>query len=157
MGSALTTAVLALALTAPGGLHPKHRNSGHILPPGPGFGYGFPNGRPDGYGWYNTAGYLPIGADRTPEYYFPRYMAVIPTQLFLPTYFNSYESRGQRFIPYTNCGGWHPAGGPPPLSSHMPEHPGLDEAAAGPSVALPRYTGRVEAPPVNPGHSGLTP
>ena len=49
---------------------------GGILPAGPGYGYGFPNGNPDGYGWWDHGGYLPLGANRTAEYYFNRKFAV---------------------------------------------------------------------------------
>ena len=33
-----------------GGLFGGHKPGGRILPPGPGHGWGFPNGNPDGYG-----------------------------------------------------------------------------------------------------------
>ena len=156
MATLLMQVTLALALTAPGGIHPKSKG-GRILPPGPGYGWGFPNGARDGYGWYNTAGYLPLSADRTPEYYFPRYMAAQPAQLFLPTYYNSYVSRGQRYVPYVGCGGWHPAGGAPTGSSRLPRNPAQDEAEGRPEFPFPRYSGHVQAAPINPGRSGLTP
>ncbi len=58
----------------------------HIMPPGPGYGWGFPNDNPDHYGWVDYGVDLPLGADRTPEYYFPRFLAVPPEQMFLQTY-----------------------------------------------------------------------
>src|SRR5437764_1401640 len=88
-------------------------SEGWVMPPGPGYGWGFPNGNPDGYGWWDNGIYLPLGADRTSDYYFPRNITMPPDSMFLPTYYNAYESRGQRYIPYTNCGGDHPAGGLP--------------------------------------------
>ena len=45
-------------------------SGGWILPPGPGDGWGFPNNNPDGYGWSDPGPFLPLGADRTAEYYF---------------------------------------------------------------------------------------
>ncbi len=133
----LTSLTLVLAMTATGQAHePPHsfwgrklqarpivdvyegrspetiaRANERILPPGPGVGWGFPNGAPDGYGWYSVGDRLPLGADRTPDYYFNRQYAIMPQQMFLPTYFNTYVMRGQRYIPYVNCGGAHPAGG----------------------------------------------
>ncbi len=131
--------------------------NGWVQPPGPGYGWGFPNGNPDGYGWWDHDARLPLGADRTPEYYFPRYLATTPETLFLPTYYNPYLSRGQRYISYTGCGGAHPAGGPPLGSAVMPVHPYQDTIGTGPRVQIPNFTGNVEAPPVNSGGTGLTP
>ena len=69
--------------------HERHpRITNWILPPGPGDGWGFPNGFPDGYGWFDHSPYLPLNADRTAEYYFPRYYVVPPEQMFFPTYYN---------------------------------------------------------------------
>ena len=86
MASALASLALAVALGSVGGspdhvhvhgpYHSHYRHPGRILPPGPGNGWGFPNGSPDGYGWYDVGTFLPLGADRTPDYYFPRYFAV---------------------------------------------------------------------------------
>ena len=56
--------------------HPHHIKEDHIVPPGPGVGWGFPNGDPDHYGWADYGVDLPLGSDRTPEYYFPRFLAV---------------------------------------------------------------------------------
>ena len=155
MGSSLASLALALALGSAGGLHPTH-NGGRIMPPGPGYGWGFPNGNPDGFGYWDNGTALPLGANRTPDYYFPRYNALPPYQVFLPTYYNSYVTRGQRYIPYSGCGGAHPMGGPPLGSSDLPLHPAVEAAQATP-VAPPTYSGRVEAPAVNPGGTGLTP
>ncbi|WP_145952311.1 hypothetical protein [Paludisphaera borealis] len=95
------------------GHHHHHNGSGgFILPPGPGDGWGFPNGDPNGAGWYDPAPYLPLGADRTSDYFFPRYYAVPPQQMFLSTYYNAYENKGQRYLPYTGAGGDHPMGAP---------------------------------------------
>ena len=156
MGTLLLQATLALALSATRGDSPEVQGgSNHAA--GTGLRMGISQRQHDGYGWYNTAGYLPIGADRTPEYYFPRYLSALPTQLFMPTYYNSYVSRGQRYVPYVACGGWHPAGGGPTGSSRMPRHPAEDEAAGRPEIPYPRYSGRVQAMPINPGRTGLTP
>lgn len=119
-----------------------------ILPPGPGFGWGFPNGAPDGYGWYSVGDRLPLGftGDRTPDYYFNRQFAITPEQMFFPTYYNTYVMRGQRYIPYTNCGGAHPAGGPPAGSSLTPVRPYDRSANEQPVVEVPVFTGRQAAP-----------
>ncbi len=132
---------------------------GHgINPPGPGYGWGFPNGNPDGYGWWSHGAYLPIGADRTAEYYFPRYFSVPASQAFLPSYYNPIITRGQRYVPYAGCGGCvHPVCGPPTGSALTPEHPYQNTLGTGPRVNLPAFSGRTEAPPVPPGGSGLTP
>lgn len=132
-----------------------HRD--HILPPGPGAGWGFPNGFPDGYGWADYAPYLPLGADRTSDYYFPRYFTVPPEQMFFPTYYNPYETRGQRYLPYVAGGGAHPAGGAPISSSELPMRPYGSMPGHTPAVNVPRLNGRTEAPYVNSGTSGLTP
>ena len=84
-----------------------------VLPPGPGDGWGFPNNNPDGYGWNDPGQLLPLGADRTAEYYVPRYYMVPLDQAFMGTYYNPYVNRGQRYLPYTGNGGCHPMGGPP--------------------------------------------
>jgi hypothetical protein len=157
MTSTIVSMTLALAMGSTGGAFRYHGPVPRILPPGPGYGHGFPNGNPDGYGWFDYSTWVPLGADRTPEYYFPRYFAVPADQAFLPTYYNPYQSRGQRYITFTNCGGWHPAGGPPMASSEMPVHPYRDTIGSGPRVQLPTFSGRVEAPPINSGGSGLTP
>jgi hypothetical protein len=127
------------------------------VPPGPGNGWGYPNDNPDHYGWVDYGTALPLGGNRTPEYYFPRYYAVLPTQAFFPTYYNPYVMRGQRYIPYTGCGGAHPFGGPPPGSAETSVHPYADAARARPVVPPPVFSGNVEAPPVPSGTSGLIP
>jgi hypothetical protein len=168
MASMLVSLTLALAsgATAWAGsacTNPAHhhgnvlRGGGQILAPGPGFGYGFPNGNPDGYGWWDHGTALPLDANRTAEYYFPRYYSLPPTQMFLQNYYNPYITRGQRYVAFTNCGGNHPAGGPPTGSANTPVHPYQETIGTGPRVALPAFTGRADVPPVQPGGSGLTP
>lgn len=152
-----TSVMLALALAAGATSWPGHGEGGFILPDGPGNGWGFPNGNPDGYGYFDHGIYLPLGANRTSEYFFPRYLSVPATQMFLPQYYNAYVTRGQRYIPYTGDGGWHPAGGLPMASAIMPINPYEDAIGGGPKVKLPPFTGRVEARPINTGSSGLTP
>jgi hypothetical protein len=138
--------------------HPLLRPGGRILPDGPGNGWGFPNGNPDGYGWFDHGTALPLGANRTAEYYFPRYFAVPANQMFLPAYYNPYITRGQRYIPYAGCGGGHPMGGPPMASAATPVHPYQESIGRGPRIPVPPFTGRVEAPPTNTtGSTGLTP
>jgi hypothetical protein len=136
-------------------MHRRHHD--YILPPGPGDGWGFPNGSPDAYGWVDYGPYLPLGADRTAEYFFPRYFVVPPEQLFLPTYYNPYETRGQRFTPYVADGGAHPAGGAPLSSSELPVRPYASMPSSNPNAVVPRLNGRAEAPFVPSGTSGLTP
>jgi hypothetical protein len=136
--------------------HPHHIKEDHILQPGPGLGWGFPNDNPDHYGWFDHGVDLPLGSDRTAEYYFPRYMAVPPEQMFIQTYYNPFETRGQRYIPYTGAGGDHPAGGPPPGAGTMPITPYTDEPDT-PVVRVPPLSGTIEAGPLPSGGSGLTP
>lgn len=126
---------------------------GRITPPGPGYGWGFPNNSPDGYGWVDYGTTLPLGADRTPDYYFRRQYALPIQQVMLPTYWNPYVMRGQRYIPWTGCGGAHPAGGPPTSSAIAPMHPYQDNVAAARAraaeIQAPRFSGRTElAPPL---------
>ena len=135
----------------------RHNNPRYILPPGPGNGWGFPNHAPDGYGWFDHAPYLPVGADRVAEYYFPRYYAVPADQMFLTTYYNPYQTRGQRYLPYVGGGGAHPAGGAPPGPSDLPISPYASETGSTPVTAVPRLSGRTEAAPIASGGSGLTP
>lgn len=159
--------ILALAVAATGGAqvaphahthhNHHHHDGGRIAPPLPGLGAGFPNGNPDGYGYVDFGLHLPIGADRVPEYYFPRYLSVPANQAFMPTYYNAYVTRGQRYIPYAGCGGWHPMGGPPAVSATTPVRPYTDTGGGGPVVPVPVLGGRTEAPPMATGRTGLTP
>jgi len=157
MSSSLASLALICAMVSPGGLFHHRQNGGWILPPGPGYGWGFPNGNPDGFGWFDNGIYLPLGADRIPDYYFPRYFALPPEQLMFPSYYNPYISRGQRYIPYAGRGGEHPMGGPALGSAVLPMHPYNDSLGSGPTVRMPTFSGRAEAPPVNSGTTGLAP
>jgi hypothetical protein len=159
MATSLAALTLALSLVGQDGGYDHyhhHQRRGWVLPPGPPPGWGFPDGNPDKVGWVENGIFLPLGADRTPDYYFPRYFAVTPDQLMLQSYFNPYLSRGQRYLPYTNCGGAHPAGGPPPGSAVLPMYPYRDSLGP-PTVRVPAFTGRVSAPPINAGSTELTP
>jgi hypothetical protein len=167
MSSTIVAMALAIAASAaaqapysnPNCVRHGHHSAGCILPDGPGYGWGFRNGNPDGYGWWDHGTCLPLGANRTGEYYFPRYMSLPPEQMFMPTYYNAYVTRGQRYIAYVGCSIScnHPAGGPPTGSARMPVHPYQDTIGSGPQIKLPTFGGRVEAPPVNSGSTGLTP
>jgi hypothetical protein len=166
MASTIVSVALALAVGSSGGLFGRAPQGGRILGPGPGYGWGFPNGNPDGYGWFDPGDALPLGADRTPDYFFRRYWAVPVDTMCFPTYYNPYVMRGQRYIPYTGCGGgacpgyggsFHPASGPPSGSAETPVHPYNETIGSGPVTRVPRFSGRVEAPPVNSGGTGLTP
>ena len=134
-----------------------HRQPQHILPPGPGDGWAFPNNSPDGYGYYDYGPNLPLAGDRTSEYYFPRYFAVPPEQMFLQTYYNPYETRGQRYLPFGANGGAHPAGGAPPGPADLPVSPYARETGNKPVTPVPRLNGRVQTQPIAAGTSGLTP
>ena len=83
---------------------------------------------------------LPLGADRTAEYYFPRYLAVPPEQMFITTYYNPFETRGQRYIPYCRRGR-RPSGGRarPVASAALPVSPYADEPDT-PVVKIPAST-----------------
>ncbi len=138
--------------------HDKHRSGGWILPPGPGDGWGFPNGDPVNAGWYDPQHYLPLGADRTADYYFPRYLAVPPIQMFPGTDYNPYVNRGQRYLPFAGAGGDHPAGGVPQDSSETSVQPYTSMDGSPPQTAVPTLRGRVDAPPLPAsGATGLTP
>ena len=129
-------------------LSEKQRRHHHdyILPPGPGDGWGFANGFPDAYGWADYAPYLPLNADRTADYYFPRYYVVPPEQMFFPTYYNPYQTRGQQYLPYVGGGRAHPAGGAPLSSSELPVRPYATMPGSTPFVTVPRLNGDSEAP-----------
>jgi hypothetical protein len=172
MTTTIVTITLALALGGTGqcpdparcpyGQQYHHQGSGHrsggwVLPPGPGDGWGFPNNNPDGYGWHDPAPFLPLGANRTAEYFFPRYLAVPSDQAFMGTYYNPYVNRGQRYLPYTGNGGDHPMGGPAPDSAETPVRPYSSLSNKRAAVPVPRLNGRVEAPVDNSGKTGLTP
>ena len=128
-----------------------HRGSeaGFILPPGPGNGWGFPNDAPDGFGWYDPGVSLPIREDRTTDYYFRRYMASPAQSMFLPSYYNPFVNRGQRFIPYVGCGGLHAAGGAPTGSAMTSATPYDDLTRLEPRTAVPDFSGEVQAEPVD--------
>jgi hypothetical protein len=158
----MVTAVVVILLMASfgggdGPIHGMFHPGGRIMVDGPYPGWGFRLGNPDGYGWVDYSQGLPLGDNRTPDYYFPRYHAVPADQMFFPTYYNPYLTRGQRFIPYTNCGGIHSAGGPPTGSAAMPVHPYNETLGTRVLRPQPTFNGRVEAPPINPGTSGLRP
>jgi hypothetical protein len=157
MVSMVGSVTILIAMSSTGGIF-FHRNPNNLVqPPLPGYGAGYPNGNPDGYGYHDYGVHLPLAADRISEYYFPRYMAVPATQSYLPNYYNPYVSRGQRYIPYTDCGGPHPASGPPQASAMEEVHPYRATLNETPRVTAPRFSGRVEATPVNPGSTGLRP
>lgn len=149
-------------LIAHGGGHGHHGHHGYdgggfILPnPGPGDGWGFPNGAPDGYGWYDPGITLPIREDRTTSYYFRRYMAAPPETMFLPNYYNPFVTRGQRYLPYVGMGGMHAAGGAPAGSAEMPITPYSDLTREVPSSMVPDFTGETQAAPVNSGQVGTS-
>ncbi len=160
MSSTILSLTLALATGSTGGLFSDHLpQGGHILPPMPGYGLGFPNGNPDGYGWFDYGIWLPLGADRTADWYFQRYWSIPVEQMVFPTYYNPYVTRGQRYVPFTGCGAlFHPAGGPPLSPAATPIHPYNDTLGTGPLVQVPKFTGRVEAGALPAsGSSGLTP
>jgi hypothetical protein len=160
MTSLIISLGLALAVGSSGqGLFPNSYYSGlRIMPPGPGYGWGFPNGNPDGYGFWDAGTNLPLGADRTADYFFRRYYSVPADQMFMAVYYNPYLTRGQRYIAYTGCApGFHPAGGLPQGSANTPLHPYQDTLGTGPRVTIPAFNGRIEAPPVNSGGTGLSP
>lgn len=144
--------VVALALLGQGPHGPNCRcypeAGGRITPPGPGYGWGFPNDNPDGYGWVDYGTTLPLGGDRTPDYYFRRHYSLPVQQVFYPTYYNPFLMRGQRYIPFTGQGGWHPAGGPPTGSAATPMHPNQDtvtlDRQRAATIEVPQFSGRVE-------------
>ena len=157
MVSMVGSVTILIAMSSTGGIF-FHRNPNNLVqPPLPGYGAGFQNGNPDGYGWVDFGVNLPLTADRISEYHFPRYLAVPASQMFLPNYFNPFVSRGQRFIPFTACGGSHPASGPAQASAMDEVHPYQSTLNETPRVTAPRFSGRVEAIPVTPGSTGLRP
>ncbi len=157
MISMIGSVTILIAMNTTGGIFFNRNPNKWVEPSHPGYGVGFTNGNPDGYGWVDFGTNLPMTADRISEYYFPRYMSIPPNQLFLPNYYNPYVSRGQRFLPFTGCGGPHPASGVPVGSANEAVHPYQETLNTVPRVVAPRFNGRVEANPVNPGSTGLRP
>jgi hypothetical protein len=164
MTATIVTVSLTLALSSfglghqPADYHHHHHHAySHIVPPGPGNGWGFPNDNPDHYGWVDYGVDLPLGADRTADYFFPRYFAVPPEQMFIQSYYNTYVTRGQRYIPFCGAGGEHPMGGEAPANASLPVSPYAASPDSEPVVTVPRLNGRVEAAPLPSGGSGLTP
>ena len=158
MVSLVGSMALWVAVGSTGGIFFNRNPNNGVLPPQPGFGVGYANGNPDGYGYVDVADRLPLTADRTPDYYFRRYNAVPATQMFFPSYYNPYISRGQRFIPFAGCGGPHPMSKPAVISAEEPVHPYNSTLNNTPQTTeAPTFTGKVEAPPVNPGSTGLRP
>ena len=84
MTATIVTVSLTLALNSfglghePDHHHPHHIKEDHILSPGPGLGWGFPNDNPDNYGWTDYGVDLPLGATARPSITSP------DTSLFLP-------------------------------------------------------------------------
>ena len=147
-----------ISISSTGGIFFNRNPNQGVLPPQPGLGVGFANGNPDGYGWVDFGERLPLTADRVPDYFFRRYNTLPATQMFFPGYYNPYISRGQRFLPYSGCGGPHPMSKPPVISAEEPVHPYSETINSTPRTPVaPTFTGKVEAAPVNPGSSGLRP
>jgi hypothetical protein len=144
---------LALTVVSAGHTPPE----GGELGPGPGDGWGFLNGNPDGYGFWSPGSKLPICSGRNSEYHLQRYWMLPPIQLMMPQYFNPYVMRSQRYIPYTGCGGCH-AFSEPITPTHLSMKP-YDEEAIDPTpvIRVPRFVGEAEVSPVNSGGSGLLP
>ena len=157
MGSLIGSITVMMAMSSTGGIFFNRDPNNHVMPPQPGYGVGFANNAADGYGYVEVGDRYPLTADRTPDYFFRRYNAVPATQMFMPNYYNPFISRGQRFIPYTGCGGPHPMSGQPMVSAVDPVHPYNQTLNVTPRATVPSFTGRVEAPPVNPGTTGLRP
>lgn len=158
MSSLIGSMTLWMAVSSTGGIFFNRNPNAGVLPPQPGFGVGFANGNPDGYGWVNFGDQLPLTADRVPDYFYRRYRAVPATQMFFPTYYNPYISRGQRFMPYAGCGGPHPMSTPPVASAEETVHPYSSTVNNVPQTTeAPSFSGKVDAPPVNPGSTGLRP
>ena len=156
MVSLIAPMTLWLAVGSTSGIFFNRNPNNHVLSPS--LNIGFPNGNPDGYGYVEIGECMPLTADRTPDYFFRRYNALPPTQMFFPGYYNPYISRGQRFLPFTGCGGPHPMSGQPAASAEERVHPYNETLGNTPRTAeSPTFSGRVEAPPVNPGSSGLRP
>src|SRR4051812_16688287 len=151
MAGMVGSVTILIAMSSTGGIFFNRNPNNLVLPPQPGYGVGYANGNPDGYGYFDPGVLLPLTADRTPDYFFPRYLAIPPSQMFLPNYYNPYVSRGQRFLPFAGCGGLHPVSGPPVYSAMEPVHPYTETLNNQPRVFTPRFSGRVEAQPVNPG------
>lgn len=120
---------------------------GFAMPDGPWPGWGFPDGHPDGYGWYDTSYFLPLTPNRTPEYYFPRWYAVPGRQAFMPSYYNPYATRGQRYIPHNGAAGVR----------LDPAEPHLTGIGSGPRVSTPSYSGRTDARPVDQDYKTILP
>jgi hypothetical protein len=166
---ASTIVSLTLALAAGAGtwqgnapsrpVSPRPHAGGRIVVDGPGNGWGFPNNNPDGYGHVDFGTALPLSSNRIAEYYFPRYFAVPANQAFLPSYYNPYLTRGQRYVSYAGCGSAadHPMSGPPMASAVTPIHPYQESIGRGARVPVPPFSGRIEAPPIDSGSTGLTP
>ena len=159
MVSLVGSVTLWVAIGSTSGIFFNRNPNNGVMPPQPGDGVGFPNGNPDGYGWVDFGDRLPLGADRIPDFYFHRYNVVPATQMYFPTYYNSYIMRGQRFLPYSGCGGGvHPMSGPAQQSAEVSVHPYTETLSNSPqTTAAPTFTGKVEATPVNPGSTGLRP
>ena len=152
------TMTLWVAVASTGGVFFNRNPNTGVYPPQPGYGVGFPNGNPDGYGWVEFNDRLPLTADRIPDYYFRRYNAIPASQMFFPNYYNPYISRGQRFLPYAGCGGPHPMSGPALISAEESVHPYQSTINNAPQTTPAQpFSGRVEAAPVNPGSTGLRP
>ena len=94
MTSLIVSLGLALAVGTTGQQPVPYNQGLRIMPPGPGYGWGFPNGNPDGYGFWDAGTNLPLGADRTVDYYFRRYYSVPADQMFMSCYYNPYVTRG---------------------------------------------------------------
>ena len=159
MVSMVGSVTILIAMSSTGGIFFNRNPNNLVLPPLPGYGAGFPNGNPDGYGWVDHGVHLPLTADRTPGILLPALPGrARPRRSFLPNYYNPYISRGQRFLPFAGCGGPHPASGPPAASAMRVGPPvQRDARTTSPGSRLPSSAAGSRPPPVNPGTTGLRP
>ena len=99
---------------------------------------------------------LPLGADRTAEYYLPTLLRCSSGSDVYSDVLQPIRDARPALYSLLGAGGDHPAGGPPTGSAALPVTPYADEPNT-PVVRVPRLSGSVEAGPLPSGGSGLTP
>ena len=52
---------ILIAMNTTGGIFFHRDPQNHVMPPLPGYGAGFANGNPDGYGWFDQGTHPPDG------------------------------------------------------------------------------------------------
>ena len=161
MASSIASMLLMLSVSASGGLFQGlFQPGGRIMNDGPGPGWGFRNGNPDGYGWVDPYSQeaSPLGRQPDARLLLPPLPRRAGRPDVLPDVLQPVPDPRPAVRPLHQLRRRPPRG--PPAGRprpNMPIHPYNDTLGTQVLRPQPAFNGRVEAPPINPGTSGLRP